>query len=179
MSGPSPSEEPKTEEPKSNSTTPPDFGWNLNQTLNQLIGFADFKAGALLGATAVIIVLLLPNKPTHPPSGIPVIMYYLALFFLALCALCAGCAFLPFLRPRSRGDKYNPVFWKSIRHHNKQECYLQCVAKLNDSTVNDHYAKENYQISKDLMWRFTLVESSIVALIFGLVFVALFFLFPK
>jgi len=86
MSSTSPSEEPKT-----NNTPPSDFGWNLHQTLNQLIGFADAKAGALLAAAAVIFALLLQSKPTLSLFDI------LALVCLALCALCAGFAFLPFL----------------------------------------------------------------------------------
>jgi len=105
---------PPSEEPKTNSTPPSDFGWNLNQTLNQLIGFADTKAGALLAAAVVIFALLLSSKPTLSLSGI-IIMYALALFCLALCAVCAGFAFFPFIPFRIRGNNRNPVFWKWIQ----------------------------------------------------------------
>jgi hypothetical protein len=162
---------PPSEEPMTNNTTSSDFGWNLHQTLTQLIGFADTKAGALLGASAIIIVLLLPNKPTLSIFGI------LALVCLAFCALCAGCAFLPFLPFRSRGNEEYPVFWKWIRREQLNK-YEKLVGKLDNSKVNMYYARENYQISKDLLYRFTLVECSIVFLIFGLVFGALFFLIP-
>jgi len=169
MSSPSPSEEPKTEETKSNSTTPPDFGWNLNQTLNQLIGFADFKAGALLAAAAVIIAVILQSKPTLSLFDI------LALVCLALCALSAGWAFLPFLPFRRRGKKKNPVYWNWIQHLSKK-AYQKCVDELDNSEVNKYYVLENHEISTDLWWRFVLVQCSIAFLIVGLVFAALYFL---
>ena len=171
---------PPPDEPKTNSTTPPDFGWNLHQTLHQLIGFADAKAGALLAAAGVIIALLLPNKPTHSPSGITPIMYGFALVCLALCALCAACAFLPFLRPRSRENKQNPVYWKWIQHRPMEDYKEDVKTLIKNAQVNESYAQENHEISKDLLWRFVLVECSIAFLLAGLVFAAIYFLYlPK
>jgi len=179
MNSTSPSEQSETNSTSPSeqceATTPPDFGWNLNQTLNQLIGFADVKGAALLAAAGVILTLFVPSKPIHSPG------YILALVFLGLCALCAGCAFLPFLR-RFRGNKQkNPVFWMSIRGkwksiQGKEVKYQEWVRKLNDIEVNKYYAQENREISKDLWWRFFAIELSIVFLIIGLVFVALVFL---
>jgi hypothetical protein len=173
MSSTSPSEQPKT-----NNTPPFDFGWNLNQTLNQLIGFADTKAAALLAAAGVIFTLLLSNKPTHFPSGTTTIMYGLALGCLALCALCAGCAFLPFIPFRRRENKQNLVFWKYIRHRPLDK-YKELVGTLDNSDVNKYYARKNHEISKDLLWRFVLVECSIASLLAGLVFAAIFYFLPK
>jgi hypothetical protein len=167
--------------PKMHNTPPSDFGWNLNQTLNQLIGFADFKGAALLGAAGVILTLFLQSKPTLSPGNI------LAVVFLVLCALCAGYAFLPFLPFRCRENKENPVFWKSIRgkwksNQGKEVEYVEYkvwVSELNDFKVNDYYAQENREISKDLMHRFVAIELSIVFLIVGLFFVAIHFLTTK
>jgi hypothetical protein len=70
MSSTSSSEQPETNstspsvQSEDTNTTPPDFGRNLNQTLNQLIGFADFKGAALLGAARIILTLFLQSKPT-------------------------------------------------------------------------------------------------------------------
>jgi len=87
-----------------------------------------------------------------------------------------GYAFLPFLLFRHREKGRNVVFWKRIQSKTLAN-YKNCVKNLSNSAVNNYYARENHEISRDLMHRFVAIELSIVFLIVGLVFVAVYFLF--
>jgi hypothetical protein len=144
-----------------------------------IIGFADAKGAALLAAAGVIIVLLLPNKPTYSSFGITAIMYGLALGCLGLCAFCSGGAFLPFLPicpGKFQGSNQNPVYWKRIRKE-QLEAYQKFVKTLNNSDVNRYYAQVNHHVSKELRVRFVLIEYSIAFLLVGLAFAAIYLLF--
>ncbi len=169
---------------KTKNTPLSDFGWNLNQTLYQLIGFADTKAAALIAAAVAIFALLLSNKPT---LSLITILYAFALIFLAICALCACFAFFPFTIGENNritafwrwmsqgGNNQNAVFWQGIQRQ-QLGSYQELVRTLDDSKVNDDYAEENHRLSKELKYRFGLIQLSIAFLMAGLVFAALYVL---
>ena len=117
---------PPSEETKTNSTPPSDFGWSLNQTLNQLLGFYDTKAAALIAADVVIFALLLQSKPTfssHSEVLFKSIAEFLIVLFpftygLALLSLVvsAGFALYAFSPPTFRENENNPVLTRPTRH---------------------------------------------------------------
>ena len=162
------------------STPPPGFGLHLNGTLEQQVSFADAKLSGLIGFSALMVSLLLAEKPSFPASFVPnlfepleaflayvaPVTYSFAVLSLSITAICA---FIGFYSGTRIEYQENVVFWRWIGTQPLDK-YRSVVNALTESAVEDAYARENHRLSKRLRWKNRFIQYSAIALLLGFLF---------
>lgn len=155
----------KEEMPK---TTPAGFGKGVNDYLNHNVTVADAKAAGIL-ATNFVLLGGLSNFCYCPCTKI----YYLVvgIFSIGSILLCATVLF-----PRLPKSEKGLIFWENIKSHSSINEYINESGQLNNSVIEEEYAKQNWHVSQVLSKKHFFIRLAIIAFAISLISLVVMFI---
>lgn len=159
-------ENPNNNYPMSN--TPDGFGKGINDYYNHYVTVADAKAGAILAVNFILLGGLI-NIDFCCCLAIP---YFLT--GLAIIVSIIYCVIV--LYPRLPKAEKGLIFWENLKSYNSINEYLNDVRQLDNSKVEEEYAKQNWYVSKVLSTKNNYTRNAIGSFCISLVLLVITYL---
>lgn len=141
---------------------PNGFGKNINDYYNLFITVADAKAGAILASNFILLGFIFNVKFTE---FIIVKIFYIFLLLTIFLSIMFCCIVL---FPRLPKAEKGIIFWGNIMQYKTYHNYLSEVKKLNNSIIEEEFAKQNWVISSVLESKNKYVRISIIMFVISL-----------
>lgn len=171
------------------SSPPSGFSQTVHQYLNQFIGYADAKLGAVIAGNILIAATILQ---AHAASrGLSFYLGWVAVGVFSLSSIIGSAGFFPHIDIKavsnhrskrvsryllfpsllfgSRDKDTSVIFWEGILSHCTPERYGEAVGALTPNDIEQQFAFENFQISRVLHKKYAALQLAVNLFACGLI----------
>jgi hypothetical protein len=149
-------------------STPEGFGKGINDYFNHYVTVSDAKAGAILVANFILLGGLI-NIQFCCCIAIPYLLTgIVSILSIIFCIVV--------LYPRLPKAEKGLIFWENLKSYSTLNEYLNDVRQLDNSKVEEEYAKQNWHVSKVLSTKNKHIRSAIISFDISLILLVVTFL---
>lgn len=148
-------------------STPEGFGKGINDYFNHYVTVSDAKAGAILAANFILLGGLI-NIQFCCCIAIP----YILTGIVSILSIIF-CVYV--LYPRLPKAEKGLIFWENLKNYSTLDEYLNDVRQLDNSKVEEEYAKQNWHVSKVLSTKNKNIRSAIISFSVSLILIVITF----